>query len=160
MSNTNEVSMENSIMAKVTSGEIRMKPRWFFIAGSIASFIGLVGLILGSVFLINFTLFLLLKRGPGTGRIFLLLESFPIWIPILAVILVFLGTSLLKRYEFSYKRNIFMIVLTFVAAIVLSAIIIYSLGLDDVWFKRGPLRKLYSDDYPSSLGKYHFRTDR
>ena len=147
-------------MAKVTSREIRMKPRWFFIVGSIASFIGLSGLILGSVFLINFTLFLLLKRGPGTGRILLLLESFPIWIPILAVVLVFIGTFLLKRYEFSYKRNLFVIVLAFIAATVLSGFIIYSLGLDDIWFKRGPLRKLYSDDYSFSSGKYRIRIDR
>lgn len=153
MSSEKELSMENTIMNKVISGEIQMKPRWYFIVGSLVSFIGLIGLILGLTFLTSFSLFLILKRGPGIGRIMLMLDSFPLWIPLLAIVFVIVGMMLLNRYEFSYKKNMLLIVVAVVAAILLSAFAIHTLGLDDIWFNRGPLRRIFSSDYPTGMGK-------
>lgn len=146
MSDKNVINLENKIMDKVISGELKMKPRLYFIFGSVLSFTGLVGLIIGAVFLTNLTLFLIRKQGPGTGRLIQMFESFPLWVPILALLFVILGIWMLKKYDFSYKRNFLVSVLILVIAIILSAQIIDSLGLNEIWSKRGPMRRLYSED--------------
>lgn len=138
-------NIENKIMDKVLSGELKMKPKWYFVLGSITSFVGLVGMIIGAIFLTNLTFFFIRKQGPGTGRINIMLESFPLWIPLLAVALVILGIWMLKKYDFSYKKNFVVVAITVVTAIILSALIIDYLGLNEQWAKRGPMRRIYMD---------------
>ncbi len=147
----NEINLENKIMDKVLSGEVKMKPRIYFILGSILSFVGLVGLIIGSVFFTNLTLFLIRKQGPGTGRLIQMFESFPLWIPFLALAFLILGIVLLKKFDFSYKSNPLVIVLTLFIAVLLSATIIDSLGLNEIWSKRGPMRGFYMREHQPPL---------
>jgi len=143
MSNKNIENLENRIMAKVISGEVKMKPKLYFLVGSTLSFVGLIGLLIGAVFFTNLTFFLLRKQGPGTWRLVQMLESFPLWIPLLALLLVILGIWMLKKYDFSYKRNILVLALTLIIAVILSAQIIDALGLNESWSKRGPMRRFY-----------------
>jgi len=138
-------NIENKIMDKVLSGEVKMKPKWYFVLGSIISFAGLVGMIIGAVFLTNLTFFFIRKQGPGTGRINMMLESFPLWIPLLAIALVILGIWMIKKYDFSYKKNFIVVAITVVTAIILSALIIDLLGLNEIWAKRGPMRRFYME---------------
>lgn len=145
MSYKNEINLENKIMNKVLSGEVKMKPRLYFIMGSVLSFVGLVGLIIGSVFFTNLTLFLIRKQGPGTGRLIQMFESFPLWVPFLALVFLILGIVILKKFDFSYKRNPLIIVITLFIAVLLSAMIIDSMGLNEIWSKKGPMRRLYME---------------
>lgn len=138
MSNQTEVKIKDVVMNKVLSGKVKMKPRWYFVAGSVLSFAGLVGLIVGAVFLTNLTIFLVRKQGPGTGKILSMLESFPLWIPFLALVFVVVGIVLLKKYDFSYKNNFGLIVAVLIIAIILSTKLIDYLGFDKIWEKRGP----------------------
>jgi len=139
-------NIENKIMDKVLSGEVKMKPKWYFVLGSLASFVGLVGMIIGAIFLTNLTFFFIKKQGPGTGRINMMLESFPLWVPILAVAFIILGIWMLKKYDFSYKKNFVVVAIVVVIAIILSALIIDLLGLNEQWAKRGPMRRFYMED--------------
>lgn len=139
-------NIENKIMDKVLSGEVKMKPKWYFVLGSLASFVGLVGMIIGAIFLTNLTFFYIKKQGPGTARISMMLESFPLWVPILAIALVILGIWMLKKYDFSYKNNFIVVAITVVTAIILSALLIDYLGLNEQWAKRGPMRRFYMED--------------
>lgn len=160
MSNKNEINLESKIMDRVISGEVKMKPRLCFILGSVLSFVGLVGLIIGAVFFTNLTLFLIRKQGPGTGRLIQMFDSFPLWIPFLALLLIILGVLMLKKYDFSYKRNPLVLVLTLLVAVLLSAKIIDSLGLNEIWSRRGPMRRFYMRDQQQVLGKQGFRYNR
>ncbi len=153
MSNTNELEIKNLIMNKVKSGELKMKPKWYFIAGSIISFIGLIGSLFGLIFLTNLTMFLIHKKGPGIGRINSMLESFPLWIPILAILFIVTGYILLRRYEFSYKNNRYIIIVAVVSAILISSLLINILGLDEIWFKRGPMRNIDWNSNVYKIGK-------
>lgn len=139
-------NIENKIMDKVLSGEVKMKPKWYFVLGSLASFVGLVGMIIGAIFLTNLTFFFIKKQGPGTARINMMLESFPLWVPILAVAFIILGIWMLKKYDFSYKKNFIVVAITVVTAIILSALLIDYLGLNEQWAKRGPMRRFYMED--------------
>lgn len=53
------------------------------------------------------------------------------------------GAYLLKRYDFSYKKNFWLIAGGFVLAIVISGMLIDILGLDKIWSRRGPMRRFY-----------------
>lgn len=146
MSEKNNINIENRIMDQIISGKIKMKPKWYFVIGTVLSFIGLIGSVIGAVFLTNITLFLLRKQGPGSGRLDIILESLPLWIPLLAVSFMILGIWLLKKYDFSYKKNFLVVTIFLLVAIFISAQIINLSGLNEVWSTRGPLRKFYQDE--------------
>lgn len=131
-------------MAKVKSNEISIKPRWYFIVGSILAVAGLAGFSIGAVFLTNLTLFLLRKHGPmGQWRLQQLVTSFPLWIPILAIVSIALGIWMLRKYDFSYKKNFWLIILGFILSVILAAFAIDILGLNDTWSHQGPMRRFY-----------------
>lgn len=131
-------------MAKVKSNEIAMKPKWYFVIGSIFMFAGVVASSIGAVFLTNLSLFLLRQHGPrGQYKVQQMIESFPWWIPMLAVGGIILGVWMLRRYDFSYRKNFLLIASGFVLAILSTAFLIDVLGISNYWFKQGPMRRLY-----------------
>jgi len=141
--NSKREDIKKVVMSKVTSGQITMKPRWFFVIGSVLTVAGLVGITFAAIFLINLTIFLLRKRGPGYGRLELMLNSFPIWIPILAIIGIILGIWMLNKYDFSYKKNFLLIIISFVISVIIAGFLIDSLGLNTIWSHQGPMRRFY-----------------
>jgi hypothetical protein len=139
-----QVDFEKTIMSKVKSNEIAMKPRWYFVIGSLLMVSGLVGLSIGAIFITNITLFLLRRHGPmGEWRLQLMLNSFPWWVPILAIAGIVSGIWLLKKYDFSYKKNFWLIVTGFIISIFFAAFILDYLGLNDIWSRQGPMKRFY-----------------
>ena len=130
-------------MEKIKTQKVRMLPKWYFIAGSVLSLTGLIGLSVSAMFFLNLTLFFIRKQGHGYWRINTMLDSFPLWIPLLAISGIFLGIWLLKRFEFSYEKNFVLIAVSFIVAIIISALIIDKIGLNETWSKIGPMRRLY-----------------
>ncbi|OGM88286.1 hypothetical protein A2573_02625 [Candidatus Woesebacteria bacterium RIFOXYD1_FULL_43_18] len=139
-----EVDFGKEVMSKVTSGQITMKPKWYFVLGSVLSITGLAFLSVASVFLVNIILFLLRKHGPmAQWRLQTLIDGFPWWIPISAILGIVAGVWLLKKYDFSYKKNFPVIVIGFVISILLAGFLIDRLGLNNIWSRRGMMRGFY-----------------
>lgn len=131
-------------MEKIKTNKISMKPKWYFVLGSIFSLIGLIGLVIIAVFLTNLTFFLLKKHGPmGQWRLQQLIETFPLWIPIVALVSIVLGILFLKKYDFSYKKNFWLIAFAFFISIIFAGFAINQLGLNNYWSRRGPMRRFY-----------------
>lgn len=139
----NKHGIETIIMEKIKTEEVKMKPKWLFIVGSVLAIAGLIGLTIGATFLTNLTIFLLRKRGPGYGKLELMLEGFPLWVPILAVFAVILGIWLLKKYEFSYKKNFLLIIFIFIFSIIIAGFLIDKTGLNTVWSHKGAMGRFY-----------------
>jgi hypothetical protein len=138
------VDLEQVIMAKVKSNEISMKPRWYFVLGSLLMIAGLVGFSMGAIFLTNLTLFLLRQHGPmGQWRLQQMLDSFPLWVPIMAAVSMVLGIVILRKYDFSYKRNVWLLISGFIISIILAALILHYTGFDTIWYRQGPMRRFY-----------------
>lgn len=143
-----EVDLEKQIMEKIKSDKITMKPKWYFTLGSILSLLGLIGLGMTAIYLINIVFFVLRRHGPmGVWRLEAILTSLPLWIPLMAVIAVFLGIRLLKRYDFSYKKNFYSIIIIFILSVIVSAWLIDTLGINESWSKRGPMRRFYQQNF-------------
>jgi hypothetical protein len=140
------IDLSQEIMAKVKTGEINMKPRWYFILGSSLLFLGLVSSIVLAVFLFNLSLFVLRRQGPiHYWRLEMLFSNLPLWIPVLAILALWSGVKLLKKYDFSYKKNFSLIIISFVAAIFLASWVIDSSGLNEFWSRKGPMRRFYQN---------------
>lgn len=131
-------------MSKIKTEQIKMKPKWYFWVGSLSMFIALVGIVIVSIFLISLVTFSLRSHGPmGAVRYQQIISSFPWWAPIIVAIGLIIGIILLKKYDFSYKKNFVLIIIIFVSALLLAGILVDILGFDNLWIKRGPMRRFY-----------------
>lgn len=145
---TKPLDLEHSVMTKVRANEITMRPRWFFVVGSLAKLVGLTASAVMLLYLVNLSLFLLRDHGPmGEWRLQQILASFPLYVPLLAMVGVATGIWLLKKYDFAYKRNFLFIVTLCLIAILLSGLILDTTGLSDIFLRRGPARGMYQQNH-------------
>lgn len=135
--------MQKVVMEKIESGRVKMKPKWYFVIGSAFMALGFISFTVAAVFLTNLTVFLIRKRGPGIGRLNIMLDNFPLWIPVLAVLGIVLGIWFLKKYDFSYKKNFWLIIAGFIVSILLAAFVMDNLGLNETWSRGRMMRRFY-----------------
>lgn len=136
--------IEQKIMAQIHSQELKMRPRWYFILGSVAMIAGLVSVFIVVIFLFNLQFFLLRQHGlMGQWRFEQLLATFPLWLPMLAAGSLTLGVVLLKKYDFSYQKNFRLIIVALLGAALVAGLVIDRLGFNEIWAQRGPMRGMY-----------------
>ena len=136
-----EINIQENVMKKIHENKISMKPKSYFILGSLFTFVGLIASVISSVFLISIISFLLKAHGPMAGyRLSLMISSFPWWIPVLAIVGLIFGIWNLLKYDFSYKTNIWIIIIGFIAAVIIAGWAIDRVGLDNIWLNQGPMR--------------------
>jgi len=140
----NKIDITKEVMSKIERGQLKMRPKWMFVVGSVALVLGVIGTYVLSVFLVSLISFSLRTHGPmGAIRYQQLLDNFPLWAVGLAIVGTVTGIVLLKRFEFSYKNNFVLIVLVFIVAVLISGWLADYLGFDKVWVKQGQMRRLY-----------------
>jgi len=140
--------IEETIMSQVELGEIKMKPRWYFWLGSGAMMASLIGLMVTAIFLLNILLFSLRSHGPMSAwRLEAMFNSFPWWASILALLSLVGSLWLLKKYDFSYRKNFFGIVVVVLIAVFLAAGLIQATGINESWSRQGPMRRFYKSNF-------------
>lgn len=136
-----QLGIKKNVMDQIAENKISMKPKSFFVLGSILTFAGLITSVISSVFLISLISFLLKEHGPmGQYRLALMLDSFPWWLPILAVVGLVFGIWFLSKYDFSYKTNYVFIIIGFILAVIIAGLAINAAGFDNLWLNHGPMR--------------------
>jgi hypothetical protein len=129
------------IMQKIDKGDIKMKPKGYFILGSIFTFIGLISSIVVSTFLIGLINFSLRAHGPmGQYRFDQILANFPWWTILLAILGLAVGITLIRQYDFSYKIKPWLVIAGFILAIIIGGYIIDITGANDFMSRKGPMR--------------------
>lgn len=135
-------NLNKEIMNKIHQNKIKMKPKYYFIIGSIITFVGLLSVVIVTMLSTSMILFLFKAKGPGAGfRFQMMLENFPIWLIVLAVVSMLVGIWIFKKYDFSYKMDFRIASVLFVILIILSGWIINMLGFTELFMKRGPMRE-------------------
>ena len=125
-------------MSLVREGRAKMKPKWHFVLGSLAMIGGLTGLTILAVFTISLVSFSLRTHGPmGAIHLEQLLSTFPWGAILVSAVGIGLGIWLLKKYDFSYKKNFHLIIIGFIISIILSIFIIDYFKMDSFMFGRG-----------------------
>jgi len=134
-------NITHNIMDQIHEEKIKMRPKEYFIAGSILTFVGLVSSVVISVFLVGLIRFSFRAHGPmASYRLDQILSSFPWWAPVLAIVGLVAGIWFLRKYDFSFKVNFRVIIVIFILAIIVGGWLIDSLGLNDILIRRGPMR--------------------
>ncbi len=143
MSKKSKLDFESKIIPQIKAEKIKMKPKWYFVLGSLLMFASLVGLSMGVVFLVNLGIFLIRRNGPlNTWKLQTILSTFPWWVPIIAVGGVILAIWLLKKYDLSYKKNFPLLIIVFVLSVLLAGLLLDRLGLNE-YLSRGRMRRYY-----------------
>jgi hypothetical protein len=130
-----------NIMGQINQGRLKMKPKWYFILGSIFTFIGLVATVIVSTFSIGLISFSLRSHGRmGEYKLDQMIANFPWWTLILAIPGLILGIWLIRQYDFSYKFKPWLMIAGFILAIIIGGYIIDITGVNDAISRQGPMK--------------------
>lgn len=139
-----QLNLSSQIMSRIHREHITMKPKWYFILGSVTLFIGIVATSILTVFFISLISFSLRTHGPmGDIRYQQLLSSFPWWAPIAAIVGIGCGIFLFKKYDFSYKKNFAFFIFVFIIAAIFTGWLIDYTNLDSYFMRQGLMKRIY-----------------
>jgi uncharacterized membrane protein YjjP (DUF1212 family) len=135
-------NINKDIMSQIASKQIKMKPRFYFIIGSILTFIGSISTIIVSIFLISLIRFSLRTNYGWRGQYKLdqMISNFPWWTIVLAIISLTVGFWLIHKYDFSYKIKPSVLIIGFIILTIFTGIIVDLIGVNDRLSKKGPMR--------------------
>jgi hypothetical protein len=140
------------IMEHIRGGRLQMRPRAYFLLGSILGISGMIASVIGSTYLFGLISFSLRRHGPmGNYRLSQMIAEFPWWTIILAGVGLTAGIFLLKRREFSYRHNFKIVALIFILAVMAAGWLMDLTGLNDVFARRGLMRGLYRGQTTTNL---------
>ena len=141
-------------MQEIHKKGIRMRPRAYFLAGSLLLAAGLMVIFFIAIFLFNIISFRLRVDAPheflrfGSPGILPFLRLLP-WLPLLiAVSLVFAGIHLLKKYEFSFKHNFAVIAAITIFLVIAVGFIIDCIGANRRLERLPPIKGFYQERLP------------
>lgn len=135
-------NITENVMNQIHQGKIKMKPKLYFIIGSILTFLGTISAFIVSIFLVGLIRFSL-RTHLGRGAQYKLeemLSNFPWWIIIFTIISLSIGIWLIRKYDFSYKIKPWVVVSGFILVIVFAGFGIDMMGLNDTLRHRGPMK--------------------
>ncbi len=132
--------IKDSVMDKIHNNEIKMKPKAYFIVGSVFAFAGLIASIVTSVFLIGLIRFSLRTHGPmGQYRLDNMLSNFPWWTTLFAILFLLAGILIMRKYDFSYKVKPLHLIIGLIFAVIVAGWMIDLTGINDS-LSRGPMQ--------------------
>jgi uncharacterized membrane protein len=108
MNETNE-RIENKIFDAIKSGEVKMRPRWYFLLRNTLGVVAIVIILLIVVYLASFIIFVLHQDGAwfvpvfGLSGWFALFSALPWMLILLSALFVVMLAFLAKRYQFGYQ---------------------------------------------------------
>ncbi len=132
--------LSKQVMQEIKKREVKMRSRLYFVGGSILLGLGLAGAIIIAIFFLNLFVFRLRVLGP-LGH--LRLTTFP-WTALLAsVVGIVAGLALLKRFEFSYKKNFLVLAIVVVVSIMVLGFLLDRVGFNERVAPNRHMRRFY-----------------
>jgi hypothetical protein len=129
------------VIGRINEGNIKMRPRMYFVLGSVLTICGLIASIVTSVFFVGLMRFAIRARGPMSDyRLNRLLSDFPWWMLLVAFLGLIVGIWLLRRYDFSYKADFKALVVGLILAVLVSGWVIDVAGINDALSRKGFMR--------------------
>lgn len=145
--NNNDLSKK--VMQEIKKRDVKMRPRLYFVGGSILLGLGLAGAIITAVFFLNLFLFRLRILGPlgylrlGRPGILPLVTTIPWTVLLVSVAAIAAGLTLLKRYEFSYKKNFLVLAIVLIVVVAVLGFLLERAGFNERVAPHPPMRRLY-----------------
>ena len=147
------VSINKSIMKQIKSGKVKMRPKLYFLAGSLLLGLGLAATIITALFFTAITTHNLRIYMPqhflqfGRLGVVSFLSLIP-WVPILfSLIGIIGGLTLIKKFDISYKKSFASIVISITFAVLILAIFVDRFGINNQLQQIAPLRHFYLQQF-------------
>jgi hypothetical protein len=145
--------LSQKVMNQIHREQVKMRPRLFFIAGSLFLGSGLAGAVVLATLFINLAFFRMRVHEPfgylwfghfGLGPF---LTIFP-WLPFLiAVFGIMGGLALIRHYDISYKKSFLGLGIGLVALVLTTGFLLDQIGLNERVERLAPLRPLYQGQF-------------
>lgn len=140
----NKINISENVMALIRDKKAKIKPKWHFLLSFFLMTGGLVGLIILIIFSISLMSFAIRTHGPmESTRLTKMLLSFPWWAVFITIAGFGFSVKILKKYDFSYKKNFLLIIFSLFLSIVLTGWLIDYTRIDNFWIKKRPLKEFY-----------------
>lgn len=137
-----KTDLEKKIMERIKKKKIKMRPRLYFVTGSILLGAGLALALITTILFVNFAIFRFKIHAPLTylrfGKLGLtpFLSNFPIIPVLLSIIGIIGGIILIKKYDISYKKSYIGIIIS-----LLSFVLIFGFFLEKTNFNERIARR-------------------
>lgn len=142
--------IKTNIIETINKKGLTIRPRSAFVLGSLISAIGVFLSTMLALLAIHLLKFRLTHPGIGAARkIDYILNTLPWYVPVLAIISLVGGYLLLKRYDFSYRKNFSLILAIILVGLIISSYVLDRLGLDNFLTQRGYFRQIYGQEMRS-----------
>lgn len=123
-----KIKTKNKVMEKVLGGAVKMRPKWWFWLGTSLGFFGLVALSVVAIYTFNLMAFL--GRVNSFAGLYGL-SSLPWWLVVAGIATTVAGLTLLKQYDFSYKKNFGVIAIVVLLSFGLAGLFVDKLGVNE-----------------------------
>jgi hypothetical protein len=145
---TKQSDIEKNVMAQIEKGKVKMKPRTYFILGGVLMATGVIAAIIVSVIFLSINIFSLRIHGPSYGmKLIHMLWVFPWWAFIIATIGIVSGYYLLRKYDFSYKKNYKIITIILIVCVIIAAYLIDYFSLNNLLLRQPPFKGFYKEQF-------------
>lgn len=139
-------TIKDSVKELIHKGELRMKPKWYFILKSVLNIFSIVIIFFATLYLIAFISFVMREKmylrmaPPGVGQFTMALP----WIVVLfSLFLLIVLEILVRKYSFVYKRPLAYTLFFLVFLVVLMSLIIYQIDKKDRFPRFGERNKVF-----------------
>jgi len=145
--------VKKEITSKIKSGELKMKPKWYFVMGTALLFQGTLGAVLLGIFVANLCFYNLRNFGPfgylilGREGFNPFLATFPWRLLLIVGISLIIGFKLLRKYEFSYSRHSVYLFLMLMAAILIAGLLTDLAGFNERFRQNRFFNPIYSERF-------------
>ncbi len=151
--NNNNQSLADKISEQIKSHKIKMKPKTYFIFGSVLMGMGIAAAILVTVFFFGIIFHRMRVQaplgylGPGLGGLVPFIQNFP-WLPlIIALIGIVGGLYLIRKFKIGYRYAFAGIIVGFLLAVLGFGLIIDASGLPEKAQEFGAFNKFFQHKY-------------
>ena len=141
----------NKIKEKIDSEQIKMKPHYYFVMGSIAIFIGILGSLSLTTFFTS-TLFYRARMNQGFGCD-LALNQTPWVLIFLTLGFLALGIYLFEKYDISYKVSALLIAILIAITVVVSGYVLDNRGIHQGFRNMPMMNRLYKNNQTNIPGQ-------
>lgn len=153
MQKSKKIDISKTLEEKIAQEEITMRPQWHFVLASFLLGFGTIGVLSSTIFTLSLFFFhwrmheILEQVVPERLLWATMLRNIPWLYLLVSIALFYISLSLLKKYEFSYKKNWPLLLLGLLIAIIFSSFFVDRIGVNDRLRRHPALRHMYEVRY-------------
>jgi vacuolar-type H+-ATPase subunit I/STV1 len=148
MDNNNNNSIHDNILKAIEAGQVKMKPKWHFVARAVLLIVGTILLSLCIMYVASFIIFIMRQNGTyfvsgyGWHGVNVLLTSIP-WILIgLTIVFIIVLQILIKKYSFGYGKPLMYSALGIIGLVIVGGLLLERTSIHQGIFKEAEDNRL------------------